>query len=271
MRSNQFRLLKAEFLKTKRTSIFIFHLSLAIVSVGSLFIYFFFKTRQELLNEKLFEANPNPWFIYYGNYLFLFVIFLPVIISVTAFLVKNIEDRADGWKRLYVLPYGVETLHMAKLLIIITYVTIYLLATYFLLSLSSFILAEFKSDFEFYRFNPLTYNIFIFFVKFEIAAVSIITSSYALFISLKRNTASLLFSIFLPFFGLTFTSQYSSPFNQWTSYTSKRTHMIINSIQGYDDLKIALVDKYDIINLLVLIISLCIIVYASKKPIISYD
>ncbi len=266
-----FRLCKAELLKTKKLSIVVFHITIALISISALFFFFYNQTYEEFQNNNRLEIKPNPWFIFYRSYLFLFVIFLPLIASVTTYIIKSIEDRADAWKRLFVLPYNKLLIHLAKLCVIIFYLTLYLLLTVMLLLISSTLLSGLKPDFQFSHFNNYRSTLIVFFIKFEIAIIAITAFTYAYLIIIKKTIITLLMSIFLALIGLTITSHYSASLDQFNIYIRKRQHLLLNNIPGYDDLSIKLFASQDIFCLVIVFISLIAIYIKSKKPIINFE
>jgi hypothetical protein len=264
------RLFKAELLKTKKMPILWFYAALIIVSIGTFFLFFYFLTFEEFSSVR-FEENPNPWYAYYfSRYLFLWVFLLPLIVSITTYIIKNIEDKADAWKRLFVLPYDRAIIHVSKLSLILLYTTSYVLITFLILVLSGISLSELKPDFDFQAHQ--TYHEFlpVFWLKFEISVIAITTFSYAYMILVKRTVVSLLLSIFLPFVGLFFTSQYSSPLYQLHTFHGMRAEMVINS-KSYDTLHLNVIGSHDILCLIIIVLSFIAIILASKRPIINYE
>lgn len=266
------RLTHAEFLKTKRIPLFAFYLVISFGSIGFLFMNFYLKPYEVFLREhNYFEHNPNPWFHFFSNYFYLLAIVLPIIASITTYIIKSIEDKADAWKRLLVLPYDKSIIHFSKLFLIYLYLTFFLFSIYFLLEISSLALSQLKPDFHFFDFNTYHKTLIIFFLKFELAAISIATISYGYMIVIKRAMISLLLSIFLPFLGLTFTSNYNSLLSQWWSFRAKRSFMIMNNIAGYDAIRVDLISSYDILSAFILGVSIIFISWASAKPVINFE
>lgn len=265
------RLIQAEFLKTKKIPLLVFLIILGLGSIGAFFFVFLGKPFDTFLQQNPSEENPNPWFSYYfNNYLLLFVIVLPFIVSITTYVVKNIEDRSDTWKRLFVLPYKRELLHLSKLCVVWFYSTFYVLITILLLLLSGIVLSKLKPDFNFADFPNYQKFLWIFLVKFELATVAITTFSYAYMVIIKRTVVSLLLSIFLPLVGLFFPSPYSSALHQFFDFSGKRFQMVINS-EAYETLHLSLISQYDVVCSVVTVASLAVVVWASKKPIINYE
>lgn len=266
-----FKLVQAEFLKTKKIPILGLYSILVVGSIAIFFIFFYNKTFKEFVNEHLMEANPNPWYAYYfKRYLLLSVFFLPLIISVTTYIIKNIEDKADAWKRLFVLPYSREIIHLSKLSVIWLYTTLYVVMTFSFLMLSGILLSKLKPDFNFSAHHTYHEFLFIFCLKFEVAVVSIATFSYAYMIWVKRTVVSLLLSIFLPFVGLIFPSPYSSPLYQTHTFNRSVHEMLINS-QSHETLHLKVIGSHDFLCIAIMVLSFVAIVWASKNPVVNYE
>jgi len=265
------KLVQAEFLKTKRIPILGLYCALMLGSIGMVFTFFYFKTLEEFLNEIHHEENPNPWYAYYfQRYLFLWTVFLPLIVSIATYVVKNIEDKSDAWKRVFVLPYNRTIIHVSKLSVIWIYTTLYVLVSFIFLFLSGIALSKLKPDFNFSAHHTYHEFLLIFCFKFEIAALSITTFSYAYLILIRRTVVSLLLTIFLPFVSLLFKSPYSSPIHQRISFGIKRAEMIINSYP-YETLQVQVIASPDIVCIGTIVLSFVAIVWASKRPIINYE
>ncbi len=267
---NFLKLFRAELYKTKRMPFLAFYTALIAVSVGVFFLLFYIKPVEEFLKEGM-GKEPNPWnAFYFRRYLFLFVIFLPLIASITTYVVKNIEDKSDAWKRVYVLPVSNVIIHLSKLSVIWLFITLYVGITILLLIAAGVSLDKLKPDFSFSEHPSLHKFLFVFLLKFEIAAIAITTLSYAYMILIKRTVVSLLLSIFLPFVGLFFISPYSSPLYQLHSFNISVSEMLINSY-SYEMLHLQVITSHDFLCMGATVISFAIIVWASKRPIIYYE
>jgi len=264
------KLIRAEFLKLRGMRILPSYAALIGGSIGIVFFSFLNRSHQDFVYRNSIEQNPNPWYAYYSGYLFLLVFLLPVIASISTFIIKSVEDKADGWKRVYILPYRKEVIHLNKLLVIWSYVSLFVIVTFLILILSGLLLCRLKPDFQFSSHFNYHQILFIVFLKFELSVLSITAFSYAYMVLIKRTVVSLLLSIFLPFFCLLFINQYSSPLYQFFSLHRARISLIIND-KAPDTLQVSFVSLHDMICIAILIVSLGIIKLTSEKLIVSYE
>lgn len=265
------KLVRAEFAKTKGTFIRTFFFMLIVGSIGAFFVPFYFKSYEDFLRSNLMEEKPNPWWVYYfDNYLFVWTFVLPIVVSAATYVIKNIEDRSDAWKRLFVLPYNRATLHMAKLSVIWTYTTLYITITFLILILSGMLLSKLKPDFDFNAHPTYHEFLIIFCAKFILASMAICSFSYAYMIFIRKTVVSLLLGIFLPIVCLFFTNQYSSPLYQVYNFHGERVKMLINS-RSYETLHVNVIGTHDIVCIVVFVVSLASIFVASRRPIINYE
>jgi hypothetical protein len=189
----------SELLKTKRSPFLLLIIALPLILNGVFFINFFALTPEEFDHKLLPGDDRNPWFGYYKSFLFLSSIIFPLVISVLTYVVKNIEDRAKGWRSLLTLPKPIITLYAAKFFVILFYCLIYLVLSLGLLLLSAEVLSFLKPDFHFGsypRYVGLIGNLFLYYL---LIAVAISSLTYALVICLARTMAGLLLSVFIPF------------------------------------------------------------------------
>lgn len=192
----------SEFIKTKRSSSLVLIISFPIILIGIFFFSFFFQSKSEYYLKLSPGEDGNPWFNYYKNFIYVFAITLPIISSIITFIVKNIEDKANGWKSLLSLPLPFSIIYLIKFSVIIGYLFAYHLLSIALLLGSAKILSVIKPDFDFALFPSYIDFVFIIFVKLLLASFAIGSLTYCFLIYFKRTTTGLLLSIFLPLFGV---------------------------------------------------------------------
>jgi hypothetical protein len=263
-------LLRAELLKLKGIRLILSYIVLIVGSISIVFFYFLNQDYEEFILRNSLEENPNPWYSYYASYLFLLVFVLPIIASISTFLIKSIEDKADAWKRIYILPYRKDAIHLNKLLIIWLYISIYMIGTFLILILSATLLSKLKPDFHFSSHSNYNQILLVLFFKFELSILAITAFCYAYMLLIGRVLISLLLSIFLPLFCLFFENQYSSALYQFFLLHRSRLSLIINH-EHPDMLQFNEVSQHDIICIIILLISIGLLILASKKLIINYE
>lgn len=219
-------LVVSELLKTKRSPFLLVVVFLPLLFNFLSFIDFYFTSAEEFRENLLPGDDLNPWFSYDRKFLLLFSISLPLVVSVLTFVIKNIEDKANGWRSLFILPYPIFRLYLAKYAIVVFYCLTYLVMSLGLLLVGSEILSFLKPDFHFSmypRYLDLTGWLFVEFVWISMVISSV---TYACVIYLKRTMAGLLLSIFLPFF-LVFLEFSFNPYSQ--AFTRTQLPMALRS------------------------------------------
>lgn len=264
----------SELLKTKRYSILFLIVLFPVFIITSFFISFYNLTLEEFQENIFSGRDNNPWYYYYRLPLFILTFSLPLVTSVMTFVIKSIEDKANGWKDLFSLPQPIIQLHLTKFLVISSYLLLYHAITLALLLISVYTLSFLKPEFDFNGYPSYVGFLFSLFLNYFFISLAISSLTYCVIIFIKRNVVSLLLSIFVPLIAIFITT----PFNLYTSAASiesrsmgLRTQYILNhdSAVGFE-----LEVSADITIYLALtgwvVFSWLLIYFQSKRPIIKY-
>lgn len=264
--------LLSELLKTKRSSFFLIIILLQCLLVTIFFIDFFSLTIDEFYSKLWRYDDKNPCFYYYKTNLYVMPIMLPIIASVITFSVKNIEDKANGWKSIFTLPRSVFKIHLDKFFVVSIYLFSYVFLSFCLLMVSAFVLSILKPDFNFGAFPFYFDLILILGFKYLVSALAVGSFTYCFLIFFRRVITGLLSSIFFPLIGVFIEysfNLYNSSFTQTFVLLRLRSDSIREngSAERFDF-------SYDFYSELLLIIwilfSWSLIYFQSKRPKISY-
>ena len=264
----------SELLKTKRYSILFLIILFPVFITTSFFISYYNLTLEEFQENIFSGGDNNPWYYYYKLPLFILTYSLPLITSVMTFVIKSIEDKANGWKDLFSLPQPILKLHLTKFLVISFYLLLYHAITLALILVSVFVLSLVKPEFDFNNYPSYFGFLFSLFFNYFLISLAIGSLTYCAIIFIKRNVVSLLLSIFVPLIAIFITT----PFNLYTSAATiqsrsmgLRTQYILNngSAAGFE-LYVSV--DFSIYLYLIgwMVFSWLLIYFQSKRPIISY-
>ena len=68
--------------------------------------------------ELLAKQGTNAWVKMSGNATNIYtILMLPLLITLIAFIVNNVEHKANGWKHLFALPVSRTNIYISKILI----------------------------------------------------------------------------------------------------------------------------------------------------------
>jgi lantibiotic transport system permease protein len=265
-------MLLSELLKTKRYSI-LFFIILFPIFINILFFTSFYNLTLDEFHELIRPGQDNnPWYYYYNLPLFILALSLPIITSVITFIIKSIEDKANGWKALFTLPKPIIQIHLSKFFVISLYLLLYHAITLAIVIISVYTLSYIKPDFDFYSYPSYFGFLLSLFLNYFFVSIAISSLTYCVIIFIKRSVVSLLLSIFVPIIGMFFTS----PFNLYTiantitsSSKGLRTQYILNhgSSLGFELNVPAGINIY----LLGWIVLAWLFIHAqTKRPVINY-
>ena len=136
--------LRSEFLKTKRSPIWI--LTLCMAAFVPIFLLLIFKEVQDdKLSSQVAVISKDPWnFYFYQATGMISIVFLPMFIVLLSALLPQIEYRNHTWKQVYVSPQSFFNIYLSKFLI----VQILLIGTVIVTNLLLFVLLYMVDAFE---------------------------------------------------------------------------------------------------------------------------
>ena len=264
----------SELLKTKRYSILFLLVLFPVFIIASFFISFYNLTLDEFYESIRPGHDNNPWYYYYTFPLFILPLSVPLITSVVTYIIKNIEDKANGWKGLFSLPQPVIQLHLTKFLVIAFYLLLYHAITLALLLISVYVLSFLKPEFDFHAYPSYVVFLVSLFLNYFFISLAIGSLTYCVIIFIKRNVISLLLSIFVPLIAIFMTT----PFNLYTNASTitamvegLRFQYVFNngSALGYE-LDVSADFSIYLYLLGWIVFSWLLIYFQSKRPIIKY-
>jgi hypothetical protein len=263
----------SELLKTKGYSSLHFVWILPLLLVTMFSINFYNLTLQEF-HDNIWPGNDeNPWYYYYNIPLLIITFLLPLVTSLTTFIIKNMEDKANGWKSLFALPYPIFKIYQFKFLVITLFLFLYNFFTLLFIIVSANILSVLKPEFEFDKYPSYTgYLIGLFSLYFLVSlAIGSLTYLYSLYI--KKVIVSLLISIFLPLIAQFFTSSFNlfSLASMITRLPRILRIKYINLHGSADGFTLQISHELDIYILLWIAFCWLLIWFLSKKPTIYFS
>lgn len=262
----------SELLKTKRYSILFLIILFPVFIITSFFISFYNLTLDEFHDFIRPGQDHNPWYYYYNLPLSILALSLPLITSVVTYIIKSIEDKANGWKDLFSLPQPIIQLHLTKFLVISLYLLVYHAITLALLLMAVYTLSFLKTDFNFNDYPSYVGFLCSLFLNYFFVSVAISSLTYCVIIFIKRNVVSLLLCIFIPLIGMFYTSSFNlySNTNTITSMAKGlRTEYIFNngSALGFE---LQVPTDFLVYLLGWVVLSWVLIYLQSKRPVIKY-
>lgn len=263
----------SELLKTKGYSSLHFVWILPLFIMTMFFISFYKLSLEDFLNNIGPGQDKNPWYYFYTMPLFTLSLLLPLVASLTAFMIKNIEDRANGWKSLFTLPFPIFKIYQFKFLVITLFLFLYNFFTLLFIIVSVNILSILKPEFDFDKYPSYSsYLVALFFLYFFVS-LSIASFTYLYAIFFKRTIVSLLLSIFLPLLGIFFTYSFNlyslaSSISRHSKFPRIRYINLHGSAEGFN-LRVS----HDLDIYIFLWIAFCwlLIWFLSKKPTIYFN
>jgi len=263
----------SELLKTKRNAFLYLVILFPIFIVALFFISFYRLTLEEFYKNIMPGNDNNPWYYYYNLLLFILAIALPLVSSLITFIIKDIEDKANGWKVIFALPKAVLRIHFIKFLVISFYLFLYHAITLILTLISVYILSILKPEFNFNSYPSYVVFLVGLFVKYFLISLAIGSLTYCIIIFIRKNVVSLLLSIFLPLIGMFFTSSfniYSNVISIISIPKQIRTRYILDYGSAHG-LELTVPSDYDLYILAWVVFSWLLIYFQSKKPVINYS
>lgn len=237
-------------------------------------------TYDEFLKSAYPSADVNPWFGYYFNtgFFWFLTFFLPLVISLVVFFIKNIEDRADGWKRMLVLPFSPFRLYINKLLVIWICTIGFILSLFAFFIASGVMLSWLKPEFKFDQFPTYHYFLICFALKYCAFGLTVSSFCYLILLLIKRYALSLATVVLLPIVApLTFDSKFN-PFYSFisTMFNFMRFRSRYISDSEFDANKEALMTypmftSLDVVNTITLLTIITLLYFVSKKLLIAHE
>lgn len=219
-----------------------------------------------------YNPAPNPWYLYYfGTGMLIYILVLPLAVSIMPYVVKTVEDKADAWKRTLIIPYPIFGIHLSKVMVIWMYASLFVGLTLIGFIVSGLLLSYLKPEFNFAAYPTYHKFLIILFFKSELAALSIVTFGYSYMLFVKKTLTSLLLTIFLPLVCLLILPPYSSAGTQYFLFRRERHMMLGREGYTYNDLHLDLINSMDAICIGVIFFSLIIIMIKSTKSTIDYE
>lgn len=265
------RLVRAELIKTKNIPILII---LALFVVGVILIGFFHFLSLSLADYNRlasYDLEPNPWYFYYfGMGLLIYSILLPLALSILPFVIKNVEDKADAWKRTLILPTSIYKIHLSKLTVICFYASMFVGVTLGGLMLSGLLLSKLRPDFNFSQHPTYHQFLLLIFLKFELSALAIVVFGYAYLLFIKKTLVSLLLTVLLPLLCLLIIPPYNSAPTQLFLFKMERNKVLIREGNVFTDLHLTITST-DVTCIGIIVVALGVIFYKSTRPIIDYE
>lgn len=269
-------LFKAELLKTKNSKN-LMSLSLVVLIWLSISFYSFYTLDlNDFLQSRYPVEDKNPWYAYFFEQtIFFFAMLLPLINFMIVLSIKIIEDKADGWKRMFALPNTIFSLYISKLAVIWLYCSGFVFSFFFLYYLSGILLSILKPDFLFLEYEKYDFYLFLFAIKSIYASLFLSCLAFVLTLLIKKFSISLVTSVLIPVLGfLLFDRSIMNPFTyvfrEHTSFwVSRKDYFDLH--KTFEGFTYNYLTKGDFLGLFLMALLLVIIFLLSKKPIIKYE
>jgi len=141
--------------------------------------------------ELLAKQDTNPWLKIAGNAINIYtILMLPLLITLVAFIVNNVEHKANGWKHLFALPVSRTTVYTSKVIITVAMVFLSLIIFDVFIILSGKLLSVLNPEINFGNF-AMNNEIIITSIKVFLASLLIITIQFLISINSKNFLVSI--------------------------------------------------------------------------------
>jgi hypothetical protein len=146
-----------------------------------------------IYNWQLFIPTEvqNPWNELFDRSFNGLTLFTPLFIILIIGLVFTIENKANAWKHLFVLPLSRKTFYASKYMFVLSLIIFYLIFFTSLTYFCGIIVGSYKKELNFLHFTPdwLSFSKVLF--KFFIASLAIIAIHFWLSFRIKNLVANL--------------------------------------------------------------------------------
>jgi hypothetical protein len=162
---------------------------------GSIFAPLFVVTVNFLIffsRPKLLQAaNVDPWMKIASNSVNIYsILMLPLLVTLVAFIVNNVEHKANGWKHLFALPVNRMDFYIAKIIVAAGLVlfSLFVFDMFLILSIKLLAVANPKINFE--KTSPINL-LFITSLKIFLASLLILMIQFIISINSKNFLVSI--------------------------------------------------------------------------------
>lgn len=141
---------------------------------------------------KLLQAtNTDPWMKIAGNSINIYsILMLPLLVTLVAFMVNNVEHKANGWKHLFALPVNRINFYAGKIIVAAVLVLFSLFVFDIFLILSIKLLAGIHPDINFEKAASINL-LFITSLKIFLASLLILMIQFVISINSKNFQVSI--------------------------------------------------------------------------------
>jgi hypothetical protein len=141
--------------------------------------------------ELLKKADTNPWLKIAGNAINIYsILMLPLLITLVAFMVNNVDHKAYGWKHLFALPVSRATIYISKIVVAAGMVLLSLGLFDAFLILSGNLLSSAHPEIRFENF-AMNNEIIITSIKVFLASLLILLIQFGISINSKNFLVSI--------------------------------------------------------------------------------
>jgi len=180
------RAFSTETIKSKNTfALWLTFIGAAIIPLTLVITYIY--------NWKLFVPEPgqNPWEEIFARSFNGITLFTPLFIILIIGLLFNIENRANAWKHIFVLPISKSSFYLSKYLFLFWLLLIYYIIFVSLTWAVGLFLGVYKKELNFLNSAPEWGEILTYLTKFIIGTLAIIAIHFWLSFRIKNLIANL--------------------------------------------------------------------------------
>ncbi len=141
--------LKSEFLKTKRSPIWLFTIAMALIV--PIFVLIIFKEEHDgVPSDQIKVFSKDAWnFYFYQGRGMISIVFLPMFIVLISTLLPQIEYRNHTWKQIFASPQSYGKIYFAKFLIFNLFILSYFIAHSMFMGISGLLSGMLNPKFNF--------------------------------------------------------------------------------------------------------------------------
>ena len=246
---------KAEHYKTKGNIAVLLFLLCPFIPTAYIYVGKFIEAYKATKAGEFSEYSGNPWIIIAKGLLILYL-FYPILVSILAYSLCDMEYRNKNFKRLFTLPYPIHTIFASKILFLIEVVLLSSLIAYV-----SFVFGGFALSYIFPQFSFQNYDIrlacLIFHIRLFISLLSVLLIQYSISLIFKNFVVPVGFGCFMFVFSLLSMRSEKNYLNPFAA--------VYNSLNEFISFQAVSFNKYDYACLVYIFVFLFINYFLFKR------
>ena len=215
---------KAELYKTKNNMAVLLFLLCPLVAITYAYVTQVIDTYTSVRAGELVEIGNNPWINLIGKQLIILYLFYPILVSILVYSLCDMEYRNRNFKRLFTLPFPVQTQYTSKIVFLIETMFLSSLIAYTSFIAGGFVLSHALPVLKFQDYD-IRLACFYLHVRLFISLLTVSFIQYALSLLFKNFVVPVGFGGFITLFSLltmnkpwSYLNPYATVFNSFNDF-----------------------------------------------------